>query len=663
MRSGFIQKGGLLSITSPFGPNDLLPDALEGSEAISEPFEFKVSMHSTQTNLDAAKVIGKPVTLTILSRDSSPRYINGLVSRFTLTGTNVDFTLYEASVVPSLWLLKLSKNRKIYQSQSIPDIVKSVLTDFGVTYSSKLTQKYPSLDYCVQYDESALDFISRLMEQVGIFYFFTHTASSHTLVLGDSSSHFAACPVVNQVKYFPRTEQLTPVDTLFKFSYQSSLTIKTSTVNDYDFTKPSTSLQGTSSAKTGKGEYYEFATHHLVPSAANAAAKLRLDAAQVDQNLLNGESFVYHFTPATQFTLSQHFVNSLNTTFVIRRVYHRAANDAYANTFEAFALSIPYRPELKTPRPRVVGCETALVVGPKGEEIWTDSYGRIKIQFPWDRDGKGDDKSSTWIRVSQSLAGNGFGTMFLPRIGQEVVVSYLDADPSRPIVTGCVYNAENTIPAAFPANQTQSTILSRSSKKGTAGNEMRFEDKKGSEQVYFHAQKDMLTEIENDLTTTLKAGSELRTIEKGDRSTLIKKGKETHSVKGTRTVEVDGNETHTNKASFSHTVSGDFSLKINGKLTITVGGGISIKSDASISQSAGESVLIKSGTTLTNESGTTLTNKAGTGLTNKAGTTLLNQAGIELQNKSSVITSKADATQTVQAGALLTLKGALTKVN
>lgn len=655
MRSGFIQKGGLLSINTPLGPNDLLLDAMHGWEAISEPFEFSLSMHSTQINLDSSKIVGKPVTITVQSKESNSRYINGLISRFTHTGTNVDFSLFEATVVPTLWLLKLSSNRKIYQSQSIPDIIKSVLVDYSVNFSFKLSQNYPVLDYCVQYDESAFDFISRLMESVGIFYFFTQSKSAHTMVLGDASSNFVACPSMSKVKYFPKTEQLTPLDTVFNFAYESAITIKSSTVNDYDFTKPTTSLQGSATSKTGSGELYEFATHHLKINAANAAAKIRLDAAQVDQKILKGESYTYHFTSGTYFTLSQHFVSSLNTSYVLKKIYHRAKDDAYTNYFEAFALTTPYRPPLLTRKPRVAGCETALVVGPRGEEIWTDSYGRIKVQFPWDRDGKKDDKSSTWIRVSQSLAGKGFGTMFLPRVGQEVVITYLDADPSRPLVTGCVYNGDNTIPSAFPTNQTQSTILSRSSKRGTAGNEMRFEDKKGFEQVFFHAQKDMLTEIENDLTTTIKSGNEIRTLEKGNRTTSIKKGKEIHTVKGTRDLEVDSAETHVNKDSFTHSVSGDYTLKIKGKLTISAEGGIIVKSGASIAINASESISTKSGTSMINQSGTSLTNQAGT--------TLTNQASIELQNKASVITSKADATQTVQAGALLTLKGALTKVN
>jgi type VI secretion system secreted protein VgrG len=408
---------------------------------------------------------------------------------------------------------------------------------------------------------------------------------------------------------------------------------------------------------------YEFATGHLAVSAATAIAKLRVEASQVNAEVLRGDSFCYPFSAGTKFTLSDHFVTALNAAFVLRRVHHTARDDMYTNSFEAFPATVPFRPPVQTARPRAVGCETALVVGPSGEEIWTDKYGRIKVQFPWDRDGVKDDKSSTWMRVAQSVAGKGFGALFLPRVGQEVVITYLNGDPERPLVTGCVYNGENATPAELPANQTQTIMRTWSSKQGAAGNELRFEDKKDSEQLYMHAQKDMLTEIENALTTTVKKGAEIHTLQEGDRTVDVQKGKETHNVKGTREVTVTGDETHTNSAKFTHKVTGDYALTIDGKLTITVTGDISIKSSAAVTEESGTTYGITAGTALTAKSGTTLTNQSGTDLTNKAGMKMVNQAAVQMDNKAPIINSKADATQTVEAGAMLTLKGALAKVN
>jgi type VI secretion system secreted protein VgrG len=390
-------------------------------------------------------------------------------------------------------------------------------------------------------------------------------------------------------------------------------------------------------------------------SAGATRARLQVEASQAQSQSLRGDSHAVSLAAGTRFTLTDHFVSALNTAHVLARVRHQVREDGYRNSFEAFPASVPFRPALCTPLPRAWGCETARVVGPSGEEIWTDKFGRIKVQFPWDRQGQGDDQSSTWIRVAQSVAGNGFGALMLPRVGQEVVVSYLHGDPQRPLVTGCVYNAENALPVDLPGAQTQTVLRTRSSKQGQAGNELRLDDKKDAEVFYLHAQKDMTVEIENALSTTLKKGGETHVLEEGDRSLALKKGNETHSVKGTRTLDVGGDESHTSQGVFKHTVSGDYELKVDGKLTITVGGALTLKT-------SGDG-LVQSGTALTLKSGTDLTQQAGTNLTAKAGAKMLQQAAVQVDIAAPVINSKSDATQTVEAGAVLTLKGAMVKVN
>lgn len=663
MRTDFVQPGGLLTLSSPFGTDDLLLDAMEGSEGISELFKFNLHMRSSSTSLVAATIVGKSVTVTMAVEDGTSRYVTGMVSRFIQSGYDRDFANYEAEVVPMLWLLTLSRDRKIYQTKTVMEIIAAVLGEFAITFDDQTTQTYTALDYCVQYDETAFDFISRLMEQGGIFYFFTFTSSAHTMVLADASAAFVDCAGGAAVRFFPRTGMYNAIDTVSRFAYENAIAIKKATVNDYDFINPSTSLEGTHSATAGSGEVYEFATGHLAVAAATALAKLRVEASQVNAEVLRGDSFCYPFRAGTKFTLSEHFVTALNAAYVLRRVHHTARDDLYTNSFEAFPADVPFRAPVQTARPRAVGCETALVVGPSGEEIWTDQYGRVKVQFPWDRDGVKDDQSSTWLRVAQSVAGNSFGALFLPRVGQEVVVTYLNGDPERPLVTGCVYNGENVTPATLPANQTQSIMRTRSSKEGTAGNELRFEDKKDAEELYLHAQKDMLVEIEDALTTTVMKGAEIHTLQDGDRTVDVQKGKEIHNVKTTRALTVTGDETHSNGAAFTHEVAGDYALTIDGSLTITVTGGITIKSSAAIAQEAGTSFAAEAGTAFSAKGGTTLLNEAGTNLTNKAGMKLVNQGGMQLDNLAPIINSKADAMQTVEAGAMLTLKGALAKVN
>jgi type VI secretion system secreted protein VgrG len=311
--------------------------------------------------------------------------------------------------------------------------------------------------------------------------------------------------------------------------------------------------------------------------------------------------------------------------------------EEYSNSFDAFPATATYRPPLATPRPHISGSQTALVVGKSGEEIWTDQYGRIKVKFSWDQSTPKDETSSCWVRVSTPWAGKQWGSIQIPRIGQEVVVSFLEGNPDRPLITGSVYNASETVPYTLPDNQTRSTFKSNSSKGGNGFNEICFEDKAGSEEIFIQAQKDMNVVVLNDSTATITkdetitvkgkrtmtvTGDEAHTNQANFSSTITKD--ETVTVKGKRTMTVTGNEAHTNQADFSSTVSGNFSLKVSGNLTIEASGSVSIKA------------------------GTTFTNKAGTDMTNDAGTTL---------------TNKAAASQTVDGGGMLTVKGGMVKIN
>jgi len=679
MRDGFTQNSVLMQVTTPFGSNVLLLDSLEVNEGISELFGMTLNMRSADTALDASKVIGKGVTVRLQLQGGAARYFHGIASRFVHTGGDREFAHYTAELVPTAYLLTLSRDRAVWQNKSASDIVKSVLGTYGVTVSDKLTGSYSAIEYCVQYDETAFEFVSRLMEAAGIFYFFTYASGSHTMVLADASTAHAACPNAATLRFMPDTDERHPIDTVTSFALEDRLVPLKHVLSDFDPLKPSTSLKAESSGTTGKGEIFDWPGGHATAAAGTALAKLRVQASQIDSHVLRGESHSYCLVAGGKFTLSGHFRTTLNSAFVLRRVRHTVRDDRYANRFEAFPATTTFRPPLTTPRPRVQGSQTATVVGPKGEEIWSDKYGRIKLQFHWDRLGKSDDNSSCWVRVAQSAAGAGFGALFLPRVGQEVVVTHVDGDPDRPLVTGSVYNGEHTPPVTLPTNQTQSVIKTRSSKKGTAGNEIRLEDKKDAEEFYLHAQKDMKVEIENALTTTLTKGAETHTLTEGDRTIDVKKGKETHKVKGTRTLTITGNETHTNEADFKQTVKGNYTLTVTGNLTLDVTGGITIKAGKAVSITAGTSLTAKAGSALTNQAGTSLTNKASTSLTNQAGTALTNKAGTSLTNKSSLglvnqagttldnkgamITSKASGMQTVDGGGMLTLKGGLVKIN
>ena len=639
MREGFTQQGANLSLTTPFGAEALLLTRFEGLEALSQPFRFQLSMQASDLSLSAATILGASMTVKMQIPKGPARYFNGICARFVHVGSDNAMALYSAEMVPTLWLLSLSRDRVIYQNLSAAEIIKQVLGQYAVTFDDQLSGSYSKREFCVQYDESALDFISRLMEEEGIFYFHTFTDGSHTLVLADAPAAHSDCAHASKLSYLAQSGGRRRMDTVTQMREDNRLVPQKFALGDYNYLQPSTALLSEVDGALGKGLVFAYPGGHSVLADGKQRAKVQSQASQVQAAMCQGSSHCYALAAGTKFTLSEHPRSTLNKALVLHSVAHSASPTHYSNSFEAFDAAVPYRAPRTTPLPRVSGSQTAIVTGPSGEEIWTDKLGRVKVQFHWDRVGANDDKSSCWVRVAQTWAGKAWGSLFLPRIGQEVVVSFVDGDPDRPLVTASVYNGDNAPPVTLPGMQTQSTIKSMSSKQGSAGNELRMEDKKDSEELYLHAQKDMRVEIENNLSTTLNGGAEVHTLQKGDRTVDVQKGKETHNVQGTRAVTVTGNETHTNKADFEQTVSGKYTLKVTGDLLIDVSG----------------AVTIKAGHEMSTKAGTELTNKAGTALKASAGTTL-NLEGLS-------ISSKASASQTVDGGGMLTLKGGMVKIN
>jgi len=666
-----------ISISTPLGANKLLLRSFAGEERISELFHFSLRMQSETLDLDFTQIVGKSATIGVLLTDGSTRYVNGVVSRFVQAGADQRFATYHAELVPWLWMCDLTANCQIFQNKSTPDIVKQVFSDLGFTdFKDSLTGTYDPREYCVQYNETAFAFVSRLMEDEGIYYYFEHADGKHTLVLADDSVSSAAVPGAATVAYgtYTNWEQQNLVT---RCDLEQRVISGKFALDDFNFETPSTdllaSVDSTVATDGSKRRIYEYPGGFIASAKGEARAKLRIEACEQPARILRGDSRCRAFLPGYKFTLEKHYRTDANADYVLSAISHSASWDDYTNSFEAFPAAVPYRPARRTRKPFIPSTQTALVVGKSGEEIWTDQYGRIKVQFHWDQLGKNDENSSCWIRVAHGWAGKSWGQMFLPRIGQEVVVSFLEGDPDRPLITGAVYNAEQTVPYALPGEQTKSTVKSSSSKGGSGFNELRFEDKAGSEEVYFHAQKDHNLVIENDRTkavkhdetntitnnrtTTVSEGNESLTVSKGNRTVKVDTGNETHEVKGTRSVKVTGDETHDDEAKFTHTVKGDYALTINGNLTIKVDGDIKITSAKGITTEAGTSMSNKAGTSMTNKtSGGDLTNDSAMNLTNKAGMSMTNEAGISLTNK-------ASASQTVDGGGMLTVKGGLVKIN
>jgi type VI secretion system secreted protein VgrG len=649
-------------------------EGLEGEERISGLFHYSLRLKTTDNAVDFSQMVGKSITVTIEQYGGGKRFINGVVTGFRQGENEENITTYYAEIRPWFYRLTLTADSRIFQNKTVPQIIEQVFGEFDFSaFTNSVTKTYTAREYCVQYQETAFDFISRLMEDEGIFYYFEHTEAAHTLVFADDGDAHASIPGLSTARFRKVVDGWREDDIIDECSFEQQVIPNKYAAEDFHFETPETDLLTSVVGKEqGSLRVYEYPGGFTTTAVGDAVVKRRIEARELPQKTLKGKGYCRAFIAGYKFALEGHDRQDMNASYVLRRVSMGVDQERYTNTFEAFPADVPFRPPLTTRKPKIFGTQTAVVVGPKNEEIWPDKYGRVKVQFHWDQVGAKDEKSSCWVRVAQVWAGKSWGTLFIPRIGTEVIVSFLEGDPDRPIIIGTVYNATQTVPYTLPADKNKSTILTRSTKKGKAGNEIRFDDTKDSEELYFHAQKDMNIKVENDRTksvlndekitikknrtATIEEANEKLTVKKGNRTVIVKKGKETHSVKGKRTLTVTGNENHTNKAKFTHVVKGNYTLKVKGNLTIDVKGKVTIKSGSSFSTKAGTSITNKAGTALTNKSGTSLTNKAGTSLTNKASASLTNKAGASMTNK-------ASASQTVDGGGMLTLKGGIVKVN
>jgi type VI secretion system secreted protein VgrG len=644
-----------VEVTTPLGKDAFTFRELWGEESVSGLFRFDVEMDSNDSAVDFKKLVGKDLTVTCTLPGGKKRHYHGIVSRIVQGDSDARATRYRAEVRPKMWLLSLQSDCRIFQDKTVPEIVQEVLKSVGFTdVTLSLSKTHAAREYCVQYRENSLDFVSRLMEDAGIFYYFKHEAAKHVLVLGDDTDAHIDCPAGSEARVRLAHSDAARVDEVWNCSFEQRVTVESYSVDDYNFETPSTALLGKEGSDPLK--LHEFPGGVTKKDEATALAKTRLEAVQADGELLHGDGATLSFTAGHLFTLKDHPRTSANTGWILRSVQHRITASRGKISFTAQPKSVVFRPVRQTPRPVIAGAQTAVVTGKSGEEIWTDKYGRIRVQFHWDQLGKKDEKSSCWVRVSHGWAGKGWGAFFLPRIGQEVVVSFLEGDPDRPLVTGSVYNAEQVVPYTLPGEQSKSTVKSQSTKDGGEGfNELRFEDKKDAEEIFLHAQKDLNIEVLNDQTSTIKTNRKT-TVEEGDDTLEVLKGK--------RTIKVKGDEAHTNEANVTLDVTKNYTLKVKGNLTIEAEGTVTFKSGkaftidsgAGLKVSAAQAIASKAGTALTNEAGTELTNKSGTALTNKAGTSLTNDAGVSL-------TSKAGASQKVEASGVLEVKGAMVKIN
>lgn len=588
----FTQETRHLRIQTGLGDDVLLLRQLTGSEGISQLFLFELDLLSQNGAINPLSIVGDNVSICIAPGEGAPRYINGFVKSFRYCGLEKrGYYAYKAEVVPWFWFLSKRTDCRVFQNKSVKDIVEFIFKELGFfDYVFALMEAHQPLQYCVQYNESDLDFICRLLEQEGIYYFIEHQPDKNILHLSDSPHHYAdATPAKAEHSSGIRRDEYIR---LWQHAYEYCSGAFAQTDFDYEkFTQSLLTQTSTQLKIKNNSAFPQFAYpgSYKESDQGNALTKLRMQQEELRYEQALGASNIHSFEVGKTFTFkSEEALADHNKSYVLTQITHTAYNVSflesevkeppYSNQFVCIPAAVPFRPAFNTPKPRIDGVQTAVVVGPAGEEIYTDDQGRIKVQFHWDRYGKKDETSSCWVRVSTQWAGAKWGSVTIPRIGQEVVVTFINGDPDLPLVIGSVYNSANTPPYSLPDNKSMMGMKSRSSKGGDGGtyNELVIDDKKDAEEFRINAQKNYNMKIGKDASrytvgnTTTKVDGNASTTVAGDTSHSTG-GNDSFSVTGNRTAAVKGNQESTIQGNSTLTVVGNSDESINGTHSLTVG--------------------------------------------------------------------------------------------
>jgi type VI secretion system secreted protein VgrG len=622
--AGLKQADRLMQFSSPLGKDVLLIESIDGAEGISRLFEYHVELLATvDTTIDPTSIVGSKVSIAINLNDTQgSRYISGIVASFEQCAGDAEFNVYKARIVPSMWQLTLSTNCRIFQSKTVMDIAKQVIGEYGLSLSDQTTSSYKLLEYCTQYSESDFHFVARILEESGVFYWFEHSDQDNKIVFGDSRTAYQDCPLSASVPYAVNLKgaEGSYGARVIEFTSTATMVSGKHSTSDYNFhnfarvdapDKDSASPYG----KNAFDQYlYPAGAEGYTTDTAQSAMDLETlfvetrqlasdSTAEVFRGNANARSFCAGYT----FSMTDNPHTAWNRKYLLTAVSmhadqlpsYRATDSAlgtgYSNRFTAVSSDIVYKPPLTLLKPKIYGPQTALVVGESSEEIMIDSLGRIKVQFFWDKsEARGATTDSVWLRVAQSWAGNGWGAHFWPRVKDEVVVQFLNGDPDNPFITGALYNGVNSTPYALPDNKTRSGILTRSSTGGSASNanELRFEDKKGSEQVYLHAEKDMDQSIEHD-----------RRISVGNNDSLTVTGNQTEQVKGNYNSQVQGDSVQKIQGKSDLGITGDLNEQVSGSHSLSISSSEAVQVSQAYSMDAGTTVYIKGGMTVVIEAG------------------------------------------------------------
>ena len=622
------QQGRILAIQTSLGEDFFLLNKVEGTEGISQLYSLDIEiLHDSEKEINTPylpalnSVLGQAATISLTQRDGGARYFNGIFNFFKMTGRTDNYSFYNATLVPQIWELTQVSQSRIFQQKSVPDILKEVFKGYQTKF--ELQWNYQPRNYCVQYDETDFDFASRLMEEEGICYFFEFSNTAETMIITDNFQQPRDCPEKNDFPIFDEqlAEDVLEETAIRNWFVEYKVQPGKVTLWDYHFQMPKKKLDAQQISRheiagNRQLEIYKFPGGYArkydgidksggeQPSDLQnmfednqQSSKDQMEIFDSDFTAYYGDSDCGTMMPGFRFNLKNHPQSEYNAAYILTTVTHEINqqpnflveleyDEAYKNTFTCIPHGSgkpEYRPYLKTSKPKIYGSQTAFVVGPSGEEIFTDKYGRVKVQFHWDRHGKVNSDSSCWVRVAQTLAGNKWGGMFIPRIGMEVLVHFIGGDPDQPIITGCLYNPDAMPPYTLPDEKTKSTIKTNSSKGGGGFNEFRIEDKKGSEQIFLHGEKNLDIRIKNDA-----------------KESIIKN----------RHLTVGGNQHEKVKGDKHLSVTGNHSEKIDGEFGLTVGANIQEKASQKIASDAGTEIHLKAGMKVVIEAGMQLSLKA-----------------------------------------------------
>lgn len=609
---------------SPFGPSVALL-SMSGREALGRPFKLEVDLLSDSDSLDLKEILAKPASVLLERLDGTLREFNGLVTEFSLVGEHGKFARYRCVLRPALWFIGQNRKCRIFQNKSVPEIVMDLLRERGITdFEDLISDTHRKWEFLVQYRESDLNFINRILEQEGIYYFFKHDGGKHIMVLLDSSATHETVEDFVEVPFFsPLTSKVRTDDHIDSWFTKREIRPDKVTLVDFNFESPLPFLTEGAVAPLdndhGDAEVYDYPAEAVDKDQAEIQARRRLEELQAEHEIVTGSGPVRGLFPGAKFKLTNFPRDDQNKDYVIISASYEISTAQFESnvvdnlqptfrfSFRAIDAKQQYRSPSITRKPVVEGPQTALVVGPEENEIFTDEFGRVKLKFHWDPAPEADASSSCFVRVAQVWAGDGWGGMHIPRIGQEVIVSFLEGDPDRPIITGRVYNGFNRPPYPLPDNQTQSGLKSHSSPGGSPDNfnEIRFEDKKGEEELHVQAEKDMSTLVKHNRTTDILRND-----------TLNIHGDQFIHIHGNLSMTVDGVTDKDNpdkskpvKSSLGVTgahridASDTIDIQAPNKMTLTVGGSTITITPSSITLSAGGSTIVVDANVALNASG------------------------------------------------------------